>query len=244
MNKSKNIHPKVSDHPLISSGPLSRLYKNLVKCNACPRIVDFRTRVAKEKRKQYQDWTYWGKPIPGYGDVSAKLLILGLAPAAHGGNRTGRVFTGDKSADFLFKCLYESGFSNQSLSVNKNDGLQLNNLYLTTALKCVPPEDKPTSSELKTCFNFFSEEISSLKNITIILALGKIGHDACINYYKQNYDIKNKDYIFSHGSKNKLPDNKLLMGSYHPSPRNVNTGRINQSKMVNLLKSVKRELEN
>ena len=117
-------------------------------------------------------------------------------------------------------------------------------MYLTTALKCVPPEDKPTSNELKTCFNYFSKEISSLKNIKIILALGKIGHDACINYYKQNYDIKNKDYQFSHGSKNSLPDNKLLMGSYHPSPRNVNTGRINKSKMVNLLKKVKKELDN
>ena len=167
-----------------------------------------------------------------------------MAPAAHGGNRTGRVFTGDKSADFLFKCLYESGFSNQALSVNKNDGLKLYNLYLTTALKCVPPEDKPTSNELKTCFNYFSKEISSLKNIKIILALGKIGHDACINYYKQSFDIKNKDYQFSHGSKNSLPDNKLLMGSYHPSPRNVNTGRINKSKMVNLLKKVKKELDN
>ena len=123
-------------------------------------------------------------------------------------------------------------------------GLKLNNLYLTTALKCVPPEDKPTSKELKTCFNYFSKEISSLKNITIILALGKIGHDACINYYKQHYEIKNKDYVFGHGSKNKLPDNKLIMGSYHPSPRNVNTGRINQNKMVNLLKRVKKELEN
>jgi len=223
---------------------LSKLNKSIIKCRKCDRLVNFREKIANEKRRQYFDQDYWGKPITGYGDPNAKLLMVGLAPAAHGGNRTGRVFTGDKSADFLFKCLYESGFSNQPLSVNKNDGLQLNNLYLTTALKCVPPEDKPTSNELKTCFNFFSKEISSLKNITIILALGKIGHDACINYYKEHYNIKNKDYVFSHGSKNKLPDNKLLMGSYHPSPRNVNTGRINQSKMVKLLKKVKKDLEN
>jgi len=223
---------------------LSKLNKSIIKCRRCDRLVNFREKIANEKRRQYFDQDYWGKPITGYGDPNAKLLMVGLAPAAHGGNRTGRVFTGDKSADFLFKCLFESGFSNQPLSVNKNDGLQLNNLYLTTALKCVPPEDKPTSNELKTCFNFFSKEISSLKNITIILALGKIGHDACLNYYKEHYNIKNKDYIFSHGSKNKLPDNKLLMGSYHPSPRNVNTGRINQSKMVKLLKKVKKDLEN
>ncbi len=223
---------------------LSKLNKSIIQCRKCNRLVNFREKIALEKRRQYFDQDYWGKPITGYGDIKAKLLMVGLAPAAHGGNRTGRVFTGDKSADFLFKCLFEAGFSNQALSVNKNDGLKLNNLYLTTALKCVPPEDKPTSAELKTCFNFFSEEISSLKNITTILALGKIGHDACINYYKQRYDIKNRDYKFSHGSKNKLPDNKFLIGSYHPSPRNVNTGRINQSKMVKLLKNVKRGLAN
>ena len=222
---------------------LSKLNKSIIQCRKCNRLVNFREKIASEKRRQYFDQDYWGKPITGYGDTKAKLLMVGLAPAAHGGNRTGRVFTGDKSADFLFKCLYDAGFSNQPLSVNKNDGLKLKNLYLTTALKCVPPEDKPTSMELKTCFNFFSEEINSLKNITTILALGKIGHDACINYYKQNYDIKNKDYVFSHGSKSKLPDNKLLVGSYHPSPRNVNTGRIDKSKMVNLLKKIKKELE-
>ncbi len=221
---------------------LSKLNKSIIQCRKCNRLVNFREKIATEKRRQYFDQDYWGKPITGYGDVKAKLLMVGLAPAAHGGNRTGRVFTGDKSADFLFRCLYEAGFSNQPLSINKNDGLQLNNLYLTTALKCVPPEDKPTSTELKTCFNFFSEEINSLKNITTILALGKIGHDACLNYYKQHYNIKNKDYLFSHGGKNKLPDNKLLIGSYHPSPRNVNTGRINKIKMVNLLKKVKKEL--
>ena len=221
---------------------LSKLNKSIIKCRKCIRLVNFREKIAIEKRRQYSDQVYWGKPITGYGDINARLLMVGLAPAAHGGNRTGRVFTGDKSADFLFECLFEAGFSNQPLSINKNDGLRLKNLYLTTALKCVPPEDKPTSKELKTCFNFFSQEISSLKNINTILALGKIGHDACINYYKQQYEIKNKDYMFGHGSKNKLPDNKLLIGSYHPSPRNVNTGRIDKSKMVNLLKKVKKEL--
>jgi len=218
---------------------LSNLNKTITHCTKCERLVNFREKIAKEKRKQYIDQIYWGKPITGYGDQKAKLLMVGLAPAAHGGNRTGRVFTGDKSADFLFSCLYKTGFANQPNSTNKNDGLVLNNMYLTTALKCVPPEDKPTSKELKTCFNYFNEEISYLKNVSIIVALGKIGYDACLNYYKQYYEIKNKDFIFSHGSKNILPDNKLLIGSYHPSPRNVNTGRINQNKMVKLLNSIK-----
>ena len=219
---------------------LNNLNKSIIECRKCSRLVNFREKIAIEKRKQYQDEVYWGKPITGYGDKNAKLLMVGLAPAAHGGNRTGRVFTGDKSADFLFKCLYKAGFSNQSTSVERDDGLKLNNLYLTTALKCVPPEDKPTSSELKTCFSFFNQEINSLKKINTIVALGKIGYDACINYYKQYFDIKNRDYIFRHGGQSKLPDNKILIGSYHPSPRNVNTGRIDQKKMVKLLKQVKK----
>ena len=221
---------------------LSNLNKSIIHCTKCERLVNFREKIAKEKRKQYFDQDYWGKPITGYGDQNAKLLMVGLAPAAHGGNRTGRVFTGDKSADFLFSCLYKTGFASQPDSVNRNDGLKLYNMYLTTALKCVPPEDKPTSKELKTCFNFFNQEINHLKKITTIVALGKIGHDACVNYYKQHYEIKNKDFIFSHGSTNILPDKKILIGSYHPSPRNVNTGRIDQNKMLKLLNKIKKIL--
>ena len=223
---------------------LTKLNKSIIDCRQYDRLVNFREKIANEKRKQYLHEDYWGKPITGYGDEKAKLLMVGLAPAAHGGNRTGRVFTGDRSADFLFKCLFEAGFCNQPISINKSDGLVLKNLYLTTALKCVPPGDKPTSLELKTCFKFFNQEINLLKNTSTILALGKIAYDACINYYKQQYDIRNKDYIFSHGSQNKLPDNKILIGSYHPSPRNVNTGRINKTKMVRLLRKVKKDLDN
>ena len=223
---------------------LTKLNNSIIDCRKCDRLVNFREKIANEKRRKYITENYWGKPITGYGDKKAKLLMVGLAPAAHGGNRTGRVFTGDRSADFLFKCLFEAGFSNQPISINRSDGLVLKNLYLTTALKCVPPGDKPTSLELRTCFNFLNQEIKLLKNTTTVLALGKIAFDACINYYKQQYDIRNKDYIFSHGSKNKLPDNKTLIGSYHPSPRNVNTGRIDKIKMVSLLKKVKKDLDN
>ena len=219
---------------------LEKLNKKIISCKQCDRLVKFRTKIATEKRKQYKDEVYWGKPITGYGDLDAQLLMIGLAPAAHGGNRTGRVFTGDQSSDFLFKCLFAAGFSNQPTSLHKNDGLLLYNSYLTTALKCVPPGDKPTPSELKTCFSFFKNEINSLHKINIILALGKIAFDACINFYKQEYIIRNKDYIFSHGKKFKLPDNKILIGSYHPSPRNVNTGRINIKKMVYLLNDIKK----
>ena len=219
---------------------LIKLNNKITKCRNCDRLVSFREKVATEKRRQYIDQNYWGKPITGYGDSDAQLLMIGLAPGAHGGNRTGRVFTGDKSADFLFKCLYKSGFANQNISISRDDGLQLKNLYLTTALKCVPPEDKPKPDELKTCFKFLKEEISYLSKINTIVALGKIAFDACLNFYMQDYDIKRKDFIFQHGIEYLLPDKKILIGSYHPSPRNVNTGRINENKMLKLLKKVKK----
>lgn len=222
----------------------NELNKKLIKCKKCKRLVSFRTKIAKEKRRQYYNETYWGKPVPGYGDINAHLLIIGLAPAAHGGNRTGRVFTGDRSADFLFKCLYNANFSNQPNSDYKNDGLILYNAYLTPALKCVPPEDKPTREELITCFSYLRSEFYLLYKINVILALGKIAFDACLNFYKEKYALKNKDFIFSHGCKYILPDGKILVGSYHPSPRNVNTGRINIKKMIKLLQEVKKLLKN
>ena len=219
---------------------LFKLNQEIIKCKKCERLVKFRTKVAREKRKQFINETYWGKPITGNGDPNAQLLMIGLAPAAHGGNRTGRVFTGDRSADFLFKCLFKAQLVNKPESNYRDDGLELYNTYLTTALKCVPPGDKPTSDELKTCFAFFKREINILTNINTIIALGKIAFDACINFYKEQFPIKNNDYVFIHGSKYRLPDNKILVGSYHPSPRNVNTGRIDVKKMVLLLEEVKK----
>ena len=219
---------------------LIKLNNKIIKCRQCNRLVNFREKIATEKRRQYIDQTYWGKPITGYGDIDSQLLMIGLAPAAHGGNRTGRVFTGDKSADFLFKCLHKAGFANQSISISRDDGLELNNLYLTTALKCVPPEDKPKPEELKTCFNFFREEINYLVKINTIVALGKIAFDACLRGGGGDYDLKRKDFVFQHGTEYILPDGKILIGSYHPSPRNVNTGRIDENKMGILLKKVKK----
>ena len=215
-----------------------QLNKKIIKCNKCKRLVDFRKQISKEKRKQYIKEIYWGKPITGFGDTNGKILLVGLAPAAHGGTRTGRVFTGDKSSEFLYKCLHKSKLSNQPTSVSKNDGLKLFNTYITTAIKCAPPGDKPTHQELKTCFNYFVNEIYLLKNLKIIVALGKIAFDACIKYYINRYLLKKSNYLFKHGAKYKLPDNKYLMGCYHPSPRNVNTKRININKMVKLFKNV------
>ena len=225
---------------MTSNSQYINLNRKIINCKKCIRLVSFRKKIAKDKRKQYINEKYWGKPITGFGDIRGKILLVGLAPAAHGGHRTGRVFTGDRSADFLYKCLYKAKMSNQPSSENKNDGLKFYNTYITTALKCVPPGDKPTSVELKNCFVFFKKEIDLLKNVKIIVALGKIAFDACIQFYKENYYLKSKNYKFSHNIKYQLPDKKVLIGCYHPSPRNVNTKRINLNMMVKLFKNARK----
>ena len=216
---------------------LEVLNAEVVSCRSCDRLVDWREQVAEEKRAAYSDQTYWGKPITGFGDSNGKILLVGLAPAAHGGNRTGRVFTGDKSSDFLYKCLHNAKISNQPNSDHLEDGLKLKKAYITTALKCVPPGDKPLKDELDNCFNFFNREIIMLKNLKVIVALGKIAFDACKYFYKSKYNFKKK-INFSHDSIYKLPNNIFLVGCYHPSPRNVNTGRISEKKMTSLFKKV------
>ena len=238
----KTITPNKNQHPLIADGPMRNLYLDVIKCKECPRLVDFRQKIAKEKRKQFNNWVYWGKPIPGYGDTDAELLLVGLAPAAHGGNRTGRVFTGDKSAEFLIKCLYDVGISNQPNSDQLDDGLILKNAFMTPVLKCVPPKDKPTAQEISNCSVFFSYEMKMLKNVKVILALGKIGFDQCLKYFRNEFDIKLKDYPFGHDRRYLLPNGKTLWSCYHPSPRNVNTRRLNHEMMIELLNKVNRYL--
>ena len=219
------------------SSNFNKLNKSIINCKKCKRLVRFRKKISKDKRKQYQQETYWGKPITGFGDTNGKILFVGLAPAAHGGTRTGRVFTGDKSSDFLYKCLFKAKISNQAKSEYKNDGLKLRKAFITTALKCVPPEDKPLKQELNNCFKYFDQEINLLKNLKIIVALGKIAFDACKYFYKNNYGFA-ENIQFKHNKIFKLPNDILLVGCYHPSPRNVNTGRIDEKKMTLLFKRV------
>lgn len=238
-----DTHPTAKAHPLLAgNNALARFYREVVECKACPRIVEFRTHIAHEKRKQFKDWTYWGKPVPGYGDPDANLLLVGLAPAAHGGNRTARVFTGDKSADFLVKCLFDVDLANQPNSEAVNDGLVLNNTFMTPVLKCVPPQDKPSAEELRNCFSYFKREMKLLKQVKIILALGKIAFDGCLKFWRQNYDLKAKNHPFKHNSRYTMPDGTFLWGCFHPSPRNVNTGRLTYAMMIELLTEVKSQL--
>ena len=215
------------------------LNKTITKCKKCPRLVKFIKKISSEKRKQNINEVYWGKPVTGFGDTNAKILILGLAPAAHGGTITGRAFTGDKSGEFLFKCLHKAKIANQSLSENLNDGLKLNSTYITNILKCVPPGDKPLKEELNNCSNYFNSEISNLKKLKVIITLGKVAFENCLKFYKKKYNL-NKKIHFKHGKSYILPNNIILISSYHPSPRNVNTKLISQRMMVDLFKKAKK----
>ena len=218
---------------------LKEINKEIIQCQKCTRLVNFSKKISLIKRKQNINEKYWGKPVPGFGNLNAKILIIGLAPAAHGGTRTGRAFTGDKSGDLLFKSLHLANISNQPNSKHIKDGLKLKSTYITNILKCVPPGDKPNAIELKNCSNYFANEIFILKNLKVIVALGKVAFDNCLQFYKKNYLI-DKKFKFMHGKKYKLPDGKILMASYHPSPRNVNTKIINLKMLKDLFIKAKK----
>ena len=215
------------------------LNKIIINCQKCKRLTNFVKKISTEKRKQNINENYWGKPVIGFGDINAKLLILGLAPAAHGGTRTGRAFTGDRSGEFLFKCLYKAKIANQPFSKNLNDGLKIKSTYITNILKCVPPEDKPLNKELDNCSKYFDAEISNLNKLKVIITLGKVAFDNCLKYYKKKYSLAKKMH-FKHGKSFLLPDNVTLIPCYHPSPRNVNTKLISEKMMVSLFKKAKK----
>lgn len=223
---------------------LKVLNEEIVACRKCPRLVVYRERVAREKRRAFRDCSYWGKPVPGFGDPQAQLLILGLAPAAHGGNRTGRVFTGDRSGDFLFAALYEAGFANQPTSVNRDDGLLLKNAYVAATVRCAPPENKPLPNEIANCRGYLVREIDILRP-RALLALGKIAWDAYLEILKQRGIVSSRAaYRFAHGAEAQLPgDGARLFGVYHPSQQNTQTGRVTPAMYRQVLRRIRRFLE-
>jgi uracil-DNA glycosylase len=197
--------------------------------------------VAREKRRAYRDCDYWGKPVPGFGDPDARVLILGLAPGAHGSNRTGRPFTGDASGKFMFPVLYETGFASQCNATDRDDGLRLKDLYITAAVRCAPPANKPTPQELAQCSQFLDREIAGLHKVKVVVALGKIGFEAYLNYLKRrNLLLKRQDYLFKHGASYRLPDGKVLLASYHPSNQNTQTGKLTRPMFVEIFKGAAR----
>jgi Uracil-DNA glycosylase len=213
---------------------LESLNHEIISCSRCKRLVEFRNNVLKNTKK-YEGETFWRKAITGFGDIDGQLLLVGLAPAASGANRTGRVFTGDRSSEFLMKCLYRAGITNQDTSVSREDGLSYRNTYISLAVRCVPPENKPERTEIESCSSFLISEIKMMKNLEVIVAMGKIAFDSvAMALSKMDHDVKRWKFsngcIFSSGS-------ITLMGVFHPSPRNVNTGRINEDSFVEILET-------
>lgn len=206
---------------------LMLLQNTISDCTRCPRLTTYRREVANEKVKRFKDWDYWGRPIPGFGDPKAELYVLGLAPAAHGGNRTGRVFTGDRSGDWLYEALHAFGFANQPESLHRDDGLTLRNCFVAAAVRCAPPANKPTKEEFEACRPFVVEELGLLHHMTVVVALGKIAFD---EYLRTSQSMGNAlpspRPKFSHGAEYLLPWGVTLLGSYHPSQQNTFTGTL------------------
>jgi uracil-DNA glycosylase len=216
---------------------LTILNRDVVACTRCPRLVAYREQVARDKRRAYRDWEYWGKPVPGFGDPKARVLVMGLAPGAHGSNRTGRPFTGDASGNFMYPVLYETGFANQPNASDRHDGLELKDLYITAAVRCAPPDNKPLPTELVACSSFLDRELAGLENVKVVVALGKIGFDAYLNYLKRRGLLASKKaYVFQHGASYETPDGKVLLASYHPSNQNTQTGKLTRKMFVEIFK--------
>jgi uracil-DNA glycosylase family 4 len=202
---------------------LDELQVRIESCRRCPRLVEWRERVAVEKRASYADQEYWGKPVPGFGDPNARIAIVGLAPAAHGANRTGRMFTGDRSGDWLYGGLYRAGFANQAEAVSIDDGLVLEDVWVTSAVKCAPPDNKPTAEEQNTCRSFLNEELGALSGLRVLVALGGIGAAAVARHF----DIRPRPK-FGHGIEVRIDDRLTLLCSYHVSQQNTFTGRLTE----------------
>jgi uracil-DNA glycosylase family 4 len=218
---------------------LAKLNREVTACRRCPRLVAWRERVAREKRRAYRECEYWGKPVPGFGDPRARVLILGLAPGAHGSNRTGRPFTGDSSGNFMYPVLFRTGFASQPNGTHRDDGLVLTDAYITAAARCAPPQNKPTPRELSNCAPFLDRELALLTNVRVVVALGRIGFDAYLNHLRRTGVIEsNNAYSFGHGAEYETPDGRVLVASYHPSNQNTNTGKLTEGMFTKLFERV------
>lgn len=222
---------------------LAELNGEIVECRKCPRLVRYRENVAQEKRRAFREWDYWGRPVPGFGDPRAELLILGLAPAAHGANRTGRVFTGDRSGDFLYRALYRAGFANKPTSTHPGDGLALRNAYIAATVRCAPPANKPLPSELANCRPFLEAELEILRP-RAVLALGAIAMRAYLSFLREQGEIESlAAFPFRHGASYRLGGAlPRLFASYHPSQQNTFTGRLTEAMFLRVLRDIRRLL--
>jgi len=231
----------VTDMEADIEASLRKLQKRVVSCRKCPRLIRHISAVARQKAPRYKDWKYWGKPLPSFGDPCAQLLIIGLAPAAHGGNRTGRMFTGDASGDWLIKVLHETGFANQPQSISPNDRLRLRSAYITAIVRCAPPKNKPTKQEISNCSEYLAEELRLLKDVRVVLTLGRLAFD---NYFRHAKIERNHRPTFKHGATHRLAqDAPLLATSYHPSRQNTQTGRLKWNMWLKVFENIRKELQ-
>ena len=206
---------------------LAKLHSEMIECRACPRLVAWREEVARVKVRRFREWTYWARPVPGFGDPEAALLIVGLAPAAHGGNRTGRMFTGDRSGDFLYAALHRAGFANQPTSVRRDDGLALSGAFITAPCRCAPPANKPLPDELARCSVWLDREVALLPNVRVVLALGSIGWAAALAHFsRRGLAVPRPRPQFGHAAEARMPGGPILLGCYHVSQQNTNTGKL------------------
>jgi uracil-DNA glycosylase family 4 len=224
---------------------LQLVHEQIVSCERCPRLRTYCARIGREKRRAYRDEVYWARPVPGFGDPRACVLIVGLAPAAHGANRTGRVFTGDGiggSGDFLMSALHRAGFANIPTSHRPDDGLKLTGVYIAAAVRCAPPDNKPTPEEIGNCLPHLDAELTALPRIRVVVALGKIGFDAYLQVMKQRGVVVRPRPQFRHGVAHRLPNGIALIGCYHPSRQNTNTGKLTARMMDSVFRAVRQEL--
>ncbi len=219
---------------------LQALHAELIQCRACPRLVAWREEAARVKVRRFRDWTYWARPVPGFGDPRARMLIVGLAPAAHGGNRTGRMFTGDRSGDFLYAALHRAGFANQPTSVQQGDGLALRDVFMTAPCRCAPPLNKPQPSELRRCSGWLDREVALLPRVRLVLALGGIGWAAALRHFaRRGLSLPRPLPKFGHGALARIPQGPILLGCYHVSQQNTNTGKLTPAMIDRVLAQAK-----
>ncbi len=215
----------------IPRGPdLTILEAEVIACRRCPRLVAHREHIAAVKRRAFRDWIYWGKPVPSFGDPEARLLIIGLAPAAHGANRTGRMFTGDRSGDFLYRALHATGFASQPFSERIGDGLELRDAYITASVRCAPPDNKPLPGEIRACRPFLQHELELLKRVSVVVVLGRLAFDVYLSILKDKGIIRRRSaFEFGHNRAHTIgPGHPLLLSSYHPSQQNTSTGKLTE----------------
>ncbi|MGD9896720.1 MAG: uracil-DNA glycosylase [Candidatus Methylacidiphilaceae bacterium] len=234
MNKSKWVEHLLPEGEFSSSERIAEIESEVISCRRCPRLVAWREKAAERPPKRYAGTQYWANPVPGFGDPQARLLLVGLAPAAHGGNRTGRIFTGDRSGDWLFRALHRAGFANQPFSRDREDGLRLSDCFVTAAIRCCPPENHPLPSERRNCFPFLVRELEALARLRVLIALGGMAFETLLEWVKKRWPqearlLHRPRPSFSHGVEVPLPEGRILLSSYHPSQQNTFTGRLTEA---------------